>query len=224
MLAEGLVASNSIIYVSTVTPRVHIGTTSYTGGIPGVNLYISSNVVISSGPTGGNNFIVLYATGSVMVRGSSFADKLRTWTSSTTQALWNNPSYVATPQDTSAPTIDEGFKIVTATMTVASTANTVIAKYNISVCEPVDNCTTGVVCVYEDTTLKCCEGLYLGISAGALITATGQCAFTPASAASHYYTVTVGDNGGTCLSFNGCTTALYGGKLTSSLLIEELAP
>lgn len=70
---EGLGVSHGIVLIDTATPRVLIGGTTvlgYTGGVPNTALYVSSNIVISTGPTGSNNFIILYATGSICLNGA----------------------------------------------------------------------------------------------------------------------------------------------------------
>lgn len=61
---EGISASSNTIYVDTVNARVDIGTISYSGSIPNVGLFVSSNVIVSRG-VGSNNFNIIYSSGGV---------------------------------------------------------------------------------------------------------------------------------------------------------------
>lgn len=58
---EGVAASRYTIKVDTINARVLIDTTSYTGGIANVGLYVTSNVAVGS--LTNKNAIVLYSTG-----------------------------------------------------------------------------------------------------------------------------------------------------------------
>lgn len=55
------------IKVDTTNARVEIGTTSYTGGISNVGLFVTSNTIV--GNLSNKNAIVLYATGTVIAAG-----------------------------------------------------------------------------------------------------------------------------------------------------------
>jgi Mg/Co/Ni transporter MgtE len=61
---ENLATSTNTFLLDTNSPRLDIGTNTYTGGILGTFLFVSSNVVISTG-TGVANYNVIYATGSI---------------------------------------------------------------------------------------------------------------------------------------------------------------
>jgi hypothetical protein len=69
---EQIPASNNAVFVDTINQRVDIGTISYTGGITGVALFVSSKVVISSG-TGAQNNCIIYSTGSMSCLGVTFS-------------------------------------------------------------------------------------------------------------------------------------------------------
>ena len=62
---EGVNASRYTIKVDTTNGRVDIATTSYTGGIANVGLFVASNVVV--GNLTDKNAVVLYSTGSANV-------------------------------------------------------------------------------------------------------------------------------------------------------------
>lgn len=68
VISEQVTANNTAILVSTTvgSPRVYLATSTYGGGVSNVSLFTSSNAVISSDK---NDNIVLYSTGSIMVKG-----------------------------------------------------------------------------------------------------------------------------------------------------------
>lgn len=66
-IMEGVAASRYTVKVDTVNARVLIDTTSYTGGISNVGLFVASNVVV--GNLTNKNACVIYATGSVTCLG-----------------------------------------------------------------------------------------------------------------------------------------------------------
>lgn len=65
---EGVAASRYTIKVDTSNGRVDIATTSYTGGIANVGLFVASNVVV--GTLTGKNAVVIYATGTIVLNGN----------------------------------------------------------------------------------------------------------------------------------------------------------
>lgn len=159
------------------------------------------------------------------------AGNLVGWASSTTAALFATPTATAVPNDDTQPQISEGFRILVATFTALSTANTLIFQWSATVCEPTDSCTFGVACVYQDGTADplCCKGYDLAGPTAARLEWAGVCsiavtALPSANTSSHYYTLRIGDNAGSCISFNGCAARFYGGALQTTFLVKEYAP
>ncbi len=67
---ENLALSSNTFLIDTNIPRLDIGTAAYTGGIPGVALFVGSNTVIGTG-TGVLNQVVIYATGAITLNGKN---------------------------------------------------------------------------------------------------------------------------------------------------------
>ena len=67
---ENLATSSNTFLVDTNSPRLDVGTITYTGGIPGVVAFIGSNTVVGTG-TGASNQVVIYATGTIVLNGQS---------------------------------------------------------------------------------------------------------------------------------------------------------
>lgn len=163
--------------------------------------------------------------------GATTSNKLISWVSSKTVALWATPTSAATANDDTTPLISEGFKILTATKAVADTTHTLEFRWSLAICEPVDSCTFGVSCVYQDgnTTPLCCKPHDLSVNAAQRVEWSGFCsvavsALPTSDTSSHYYTLTIGENAGSCISVNGCAARFYGGALESVFNIKELAP
>ena len=153
------------------------------------------------------------------------------WASSTTAAVWATPTSVAIANDNTAPQISEGFRILVATYTAKSTANTLVFTWSVAVCEPVDACSNGASCIYQDGTADplCCKGFGLSFGEGLLRNWASECviavaALPAANTSSHYYTLKLGENGGSCISVNSCATHRYGTAVQSAFVVKEYAP
>ena len=69
---ENLATSSNTMLVDTNSNRLDVGTYTYTGSVPGAVLFVGSNVVVGTG-TGAASEVVIYATGTVMVKGVQVA-------------------------------------------------------------------------------------------------------------------------------------------------------
>lgn len=67
---EQLSTSSNTFLVDVNSPRLDVGTASYTGSVPGTVLFVGSNVVVGTG-TGASSQVVIYATGTIMLKGVS---------------------------------------------------------------------------------------------------------------------------------------------------------
>lgn len=84
-IMEGVPSSRYTIKVDTVAGRVDVGTTSYTGGISNVGLFVASNVVV--GNLAFKNACTIYSTGSVNCINASMSGSIVAGSSVTTGIL-----------------------------------------------------------------------------------------------------------------------------------------
>ena len=159
---EGLAVSHNILYIDTATPRVSIGTINYTGGVPNTALWVSSNVVISSGPTGSNNNIVLYSTGSICLNGGCVTS-LTSVSGGISQIAYcvftgTGTSTTVIQDDDTIPQNTEGVQIYTCSITPESASSTLIIQAVTQIASETNNVV--YVCLFQDTTanaLACSE-------------------------------------------------------------------
>lgn len=124
-IMEGVPSTRYAIKVDTTAGRVDIGTTSYTGGISNVGLFVASNSVVGS--LSNKNACVTYSSGSVSCIGASTFQS-----SSTASAFFGDgshlsgintsvfkSSYAFSFTQTGIPTTYSGVPISSVTLTTA---------------------------------------------------------------------------------------------------------
>lgn len=175
---------------------------------------------------------IKWADGTTSFSSSTGGGKLAVYASSTTTGFLYLPSANAIPHTTSLPQFTQGYRLLVATAAATTTSDTFTFDWSVSTCEPADNCTFGVACVYQDgnNTPLCCKTYPLDEPGGQQFNWQGTCAvrvtsLPSANTSSHYYTLNVGENGGSCISFNGCSSPqLYGGAVQSTFVVKVLTP
>ena len=174
---------------------------------------------------------IQWADGSVTVSSGGGAGHLAAYFSTSTAKHIDRPTYSAWANNDSIPQISGGYQIVNGSMTATTTSDKVIFQWSVPICEPADNCTYGVICLFQDGNANafCCSQYDLELFSVQRYTWAGSCErqvsdLPTSDTSSHYYTLKIGDNGGSCISINGCAARYYGGASRATFTGQVWTP